>query len=499
MAHRSTLVKVQSLVHAWLVLDFFGDARRTGAAASTLTTTIFSQSFLCLVVAALLYPEPPPVAFAAANLSLSTLLVALSALDVEPAAARTQADRALLATAPLSRAAATIARAAHGTFHLALLTVGMALPAGILLACRESNPLLLPGYVALAVLCATIATGLLDNLLTAVRILLGDLKAALVAGTVKALMLGLGFALFAMSLGRLEQTADALPIGRTGAELLPTYHAARLLTAPTEESWRLVLLLALVLLPLVLQSLLQGRERERPARVRGPGLLARAATRFAGTAPDRAITAFCATMLWRSSGLRARVLPLLGVPAAMAALAMSGSEPKSQRMLTAMALQFPAIYLPFVIAFLPHADQPGCRWVFDSSPDLAMARIQRASWLALVCCVLLPVQIAACALLLAAGQPATTTLAAASFAVGFGGLAARLMVRDLADLPFSRDQDQEEGLEFGNLLGYALALAIAGAGTALLTEQAALALGLLSVLALYRAMTAKPPQHEHVA
>ena len=74
---------IRALVGSWLLLDFFGDARRTGGVSSTLTTTIFSQSFVSLGAAALLYPEVPPVPFAAATLSVSTLFVAIGAKAME--------------------------------------------------------------------------------------------------------------------------------------------------------------------------------------------------------------------------------------------------------------------------------------------------------------------------------------------------------------------------------------------------------------------------------
>ena len=91
---------VKTLVHTWLTLDFFGDARRRGGASSTLTTTIFTQSFLALIVAALLYPETPPIPFAAANLSLSSLLVAIGLLGDEDRIGRRRANQVLLALHP---------------------------------------------------------------------------------------------------------------------------------------------------------------------------------------------------------------------------------------------------------------------------------------------------------------------------------------------------------------------------------------------------------------
>lgn len=489
----STTPKIRALVHAWLLLDFFGEARRQGGGASTLTTTIFSQSFLALVVAALLYPEPPPVPFAAANLCLSTLLVALGACEIEPQAVRARADRLLLGTAPVGALVAVAARAAHGTFHIGLATVGMALPPAILLACREHTLWLAPAYVLLACVCAGIATGALAVVLRAGRLALGIRRTALLAGTLKALLLGLGLVLFVLSLPSLQKDASALPVGRTGAELLPPYHAARLLAHPFEEAWRGLVLLGTLAVLLAAAVRLGERQRLRPARVRPAGPLQRLVLRAAGSAgPERAVASFTATMLWRSPGLRARVLPLLGVPAAMAFLALHGSETRGRALLATMALQFPAIYLPIVIAFLPRADQPGCRWVFDTAPARDPARMRRAVWLALWFALLLPVQVAVLAALLLAGLAPLVALPAGAFAIGAGGIAARTMVADLGDLPFSRDGDDGAELQLGNLLGYGLLLAGAGAGAALLPPGLAAAAALTLLVAV--AALARPPR-----
>ena len=44
--------KIRALIHTWLLLDFFGDARRDGREGSALTTAIFGQSFLAFAIAA---------------------------------------------------------------------------------------------------------------------------------------------------------------------------------------------------------------------------------------------------------------------------------------------------------------------------------------------------------------------------------------------------------------------------------------------------------------
>jgi hypothetical protein len=460
--------KIRALVASWLVLDFFGDSRkgRGGGGGSTLTTTIFSQSFLSFVVAALLWPEPPPVPYAAAMLSLSSLLTALGALDVETGLPRRRADRVLLGTAPIGPFATTMARALHGAFRTLLLTIGMALPPAILLACRQHRAWLAPGYLAAACLCAALTNGVLAVLLLAARRFLGAPRTALFAGTLKALLLGFGVVLFVLGLPALQRDADALPIGRLGAQLLPTYHAAELLADPGAQAWRLLPLLSAGALLLLLGRWLGEQERETADRVVGIGLPGRALLAAARSAPERGLAAFVAVQIWRSPGLRAHALPLLGIPAAIAFLALRGADSSARAMFVAMALQFPGIYLPFVIAFLPRSDDPGASWLFASAPAIEPALVQRATWLALVAQVLLPVHLVAWAVLALAGAPPLCVLGDGAFALGAAALLAPAMLRNLPSIPFTRDEAGEAGFELGNLMAFGLLLAGAGAAFA---------------------------------
>lgn len=465
MTSPRTASPLRALVHAWLVLDFFGEARRHGGDASTLTTSIFSQSFLSLIVSSLLYPEVPPVPFAAATLCVSTLLVSLAAFDSEQPAARRTADRVLLATSPQSRFLLVLARTVHSAFSTMLVTIGMALPPAILLACHEHAPGKVPFYLVLACACSGLAVATFSTLLRIARAVLGGHGAALVAGTGKALLLGFGVVFFALSMTRLRGDADAMPFGRFGAELLPPYHAAKLLHDPVGEGWRALPWLGVAIALLLGSVWLGDRESERPRRVGRTHWLSRLAARFAGSPEEVAITRFASTMLWRSPAIRARVLPLLGMPAAFAFLALRGSDERGQLMFTAMALQFPAIYLPFVIGMMRSSDHQGARWLFDSAPRLPQARVQRATWIALVTHVLLPVHALALGSLLATGLALAVVapLAIGSFALG--ALAARAMVRALPDVPFSED-DPQQAFDFGNLTAGGLVLAGAGAALA---------------------------------
>ncbi len=457
--------KARALVHAWLLIDFFGDARRAGKGhASSLTTTIFTQSFFAFVFAALLYPETPPVPFAAANLCLSTLLMAIGALGDDSRPERRAADDHLLSGSPLGALTIAVARAGHAAFAILLVTIGMALPPAVLLAFLTDSWLQALGYVAAACLCAGLASGGLGVVARAATRWLGVGRTALLLGSAKAVLLGGGLVLFAMSLPKLQGPRDALPIGAFGAELLPPWHLARWLANPTTESWRLLAMLAVgVVLLLATIGLGAASGAPRPHVVR-TSLLMRGLRRLCRPGPSRAIAEFVAVGMWRSASFRARVLPLLGVPTAMVFLAMRGGAKAHDFVLTCVVLQLPAIYLPFLVMFLPRADQPGTGWVFDQAPNLGRGLVQDAAWRALVTHVLVPVFGLAVVLLAATGRQGLVALPAALFAFGLAVFAANAAVRRLETVPFTTAGEGDQGPELGGMFGSAIVLG--GLGTA---------------------------------
>lgn len=448
---------VRTLVHAWLVLDFFGDSRRTGGTSSSLTTTIFTQSFLALVFAALLYPETPPVPFAAANLCLSSLLVAVGTLGDHDQLNRRRADQALLATAPIARRTVVFARSGHAAFYACLVTIGMALPPAILLGFLQHDPLQMVAYVALACACSGLATGALAVANRAFARCFGHARAALLAGTTKAMLLGFGVAMFALGMQRLQRTADALPIGRLGAELLPPYQAARLLAHP-HELWRLLPFLAGGALLLLLAIAIGEVEARSQSRGGANGPLRRLLRKLAGRGPQLAIAEFTAASMWRSPGFRSRVLPLLGLPAGMVFLSLQGDGQPNSYVFLCLLLQMPAIYLPFLIAFLPRADQTDTGWVFEQSPHLTRELVRDATWRALVTHVLLPVHAVALLLACLCSRSPLDAAAASMFAFGLAIVAARPMLRSLDCVPFTQNRDADAATDLGGLFTFALLL-----------------------------------------
>ena len=456
--------KIRALIHAWLVLDFFEDARRTGGTGSSLTTTIFTQSFLALVFAALLYPETPPVPFAAANLCLSSLLVAIGMLGNQDQLHRRRAERCLLDPAPIGRAAVVFARSGHAAFYVCLVTIGMALPPAVLLSyLPQRSWTSAVGYVVLACACSGLACGALG---VGMRILVrwfGHARAALLAASGKAVLLGGGFVLFALGMQCLQKDAAALPIGRLGAELLPPYHAARLLGTDGQETWRILPLLGCGSLLLLLSVLSLEVESPRRSRVGPADPLRQLLRLLARRGPRLGIAEFVAVSMWRSAGFRSRVLPLLGLPAGMAFLSLQGEGRQNGDVLTCLLLQIPAIYLPFLIAFLPRADQTDTGWVFGLAPGLSRDLVQDATWRALVTHVLVPVHAIGLLLLWGLAADRLDATAASLFAFGIAVVAARAMVRSLECIPFTQSREADAGTDLGALFGAAVVLG--GLGT----------------------------------
>lgn len=463
-----------ALVRAWLVLDFFGGQRERGRTGSSLTSTIFTQAFLSLVVAAVLFDrDARTVPFAAANLSLSTVLVGMGVLAVPRRRERRLADRTLVDTAPLPRATLPLARCLHGAFYIVLVSTGMAIPPAILLGWVADTAWVIPAYLALASLLAGLFAGGLGVAVRTVERAFGAQRAALLAGTLQAVLLGATFIGFALCMPRLRGSIADLPFGAWVAATWPPYWGARWLSAPLEDARFLLAIAGAAVAVFAIATLLGERESRQSRGRTGHGALFRRIDRaLCGSGPLLGATSFVAAMLYRSPSFRARVLPLLGVPVAMVLLSFSGERSREQLVLVGTALQFPAIYLPFLVMFLPYGEHAGAGFVFATSPhdDVALARA--AALFALLSRIVLPIVAAAALLLLAFGlRPATVatlTVFSASTAVGSGTLA----LRRLDCMPFTAE-DEPAGAEFGDMLALALVLAALGGAFALVAAHAA--------------------------
>jgi hypothetical protein len=176
-------------------------------------------------------------------------------------------------------------------------------------------------------------------------------------------------------------------------------------------------------------------------------------------------------MLYRSPSFRAKVLPLFGVPAAMIGLSLWDADPQGQRVLVGIALQFPAIYLPLLAAFLPHADQERSRWLFATSPPgEALPLARHAAAIALTTHVLVPVHAVGLAAMLAAGTNPLAALGLAVFSLATGVVAAVVALRGLPHLPFT-DDDQSTAVDSGALFTFAAGFGLAGGGFAAVADR----------------------------
>lgn len=469
---------VLSLVHAWLLLDFFESSRRGGRPGSALTTTIFTQSFLGLVLAALLFPDTPATAYLAANLTLSTLLVGLGAFGDPGRGSRLHADRQLLTTAPLSKLARILAAALHGGFHVALVTIGVALPGAILAywTCGH-RPAAVPAYLAVATLLAGSISAAANLALAVSTRFLGDLRAQALVGLLKAVLLGGGFVGFALCLSRLRGTAGDLPVARWLVTSWPPYWGARWI-AGSGGAADLARLLALPAALLLLHALAAGAPRRARVLAARPGPLTRLATRLAAPGRLRALTELTGTMLTRSPAFRGRLLPLLGMPVAMALL--PHADDGSGFLWLAVILQLPAIYVPFLVAFLPYSDQSRVAWIFAAAPGTTAEVGAKAALLAVAVCILSPLMLAAGVFVLIQGAAPFVAASLALFAWSTAVATTAVQARSLSGPPFSADQaDESVSLDFGGLVVLAFALTGLGAGYALIADRpAGLAAGL---------------------
>ena len=489
----STLAQMRiagHLIHAWLTLDFFGDTADRDASGSTLTTTIFGQSFLAFCFAALLYPDYPVATFAAANLSLSTLLIALGVLATPGRAQRERADTLLLHTAPLPAATVALARLGHGSFYVALTTIGMALPPAILCywlptAGEPAGLFAVVRYLGVAVLLAGLATGALGLLRALTVRILGDIRGELLMGSLRAALLFGGFVGFAVLLPDLDEPAKLTAMAPWLSWLPPTA-GARFVA----ESWAGASGIAawsLVLLSLFAPSAwIQRDRRRRAARRSAPRLFGLDALVDALTPPGprRGYARFVAIQLYRSAGFRAKVLPLFALPFAMVVLALSDSDTTDPRLLLGITLQLPAIYLPILVAFLAEAEHERSGWIFATTPEpdrLAAARA--GSQVALVTHVLLPTHALAAITMLACGIDAATALGNSCFALGASIPIAQFALRRLQCVPFT-DERQGVSVDFGDLMAAGLVLGLVGGGFALVATGWAAVGGGLAVLLL---------------
>lgn len=480
---------VRALVHTWLILDFFGESRRTGQPSSTLTTTIFGQAFLALVIAAVLFPDTPLVAFAGANISISTLLVGIGHLGDDRATTRRRADQALVLPSPLPLRRLLLARAMYGSFYVCLLTIGMALPPAILCAFLPGQGLAtIPAYLACACLCAGLFTTTLALALRVAERVLGIARAQLLSGSAKALLLLLGVVGFAQGARHLGGPLTGLPFPAWAVQAWPPYWAGRALHG--DVSFMLALAGGGVALALAALLLTRDAEAGGALRVRQGGLLVALIRHLSRQRPALLGTAsFTAAMLYRSPGFRAKVLPLFGLPVGMWLLAAMSGDATNARRLAAVAAQLPAVYLPFLVAFLGAGDEPRARWVFATAPALSPTVIRHAVLLSICTHVLLPAHVL---LFAASAYPdPIEALVRSVFALGVAVQVGRFALRGWSEVPFS-SPERTDGLDFGGLVAAALGLTLVGLGFSALSLPWAAVAAALAALSAYATLRRTP-------
>ena len=475
-----------ALVESWLILDFFADARRRGRVdgGATLTTGIFTQSFIAFLFAALLFDRSiSHTAFAAANLSLTSLMIAFTLFAEPPSRDRRIADRTLIGTAPGGMSVWRSASILHGSFFVLLITTGLAIPGAVLSAWladdAASGGVTFVVHVLAALLCGGVVAGFVQLVLKAATAWTSPEGAALTAGSVRAALLGAGFAAFAAFIPFLDDGIDSLPLPRFLVSAWPAFIGAQWAASPWDASRPGILLAALVglfALGAIVSRLESNATRGQRPTTAPLGRLSATLTKPGG-AQLLGAAAFTGIMLLRSAGLRARVLPLFGLPIAMAGLVVFHAEDlDAQLPMLGAILQFPAIYMPFLVLFLPSADEPRANHIFETAPIAPSTRnrlARRASLAALATRILLPASLLGGALVLAVGVDVLQALSMAAFGFGLSILATELHLLRLRGMPFTLAPEPGRNGEndLGGMVFTALVLAALGGGHATVADS----------------------------
>ena len=150
----------------------------------------------------------------------------------------------------------------------------------------------------------------------------------------------------------------------------------------------------------------------------------------------------------------------------MIALSWRGIDADGRAIWLGMSSMLPAMYMPFLVLFLPRSDQPNAAWLFESAPLDVVATGRSGAMIALTTHVLLPAQVLTFCAMLALRVPwvSCATIATGSFAIAVG--ATHLATQRLTAVPFTQtDEASGAGLDSGRVL--ALSLLLGGVGAAL--------------------------------
>ena len=474
--------QTRALLEAWLIQALFGKSRRAGQSGSgSLTPAVFTQGFVSWVFAALAFEGSSPRAFMAGNLAFVVLL-ATSALIGELDDERERpADRDFVGATPTLRRTVLVARWLRQGIVSLLFAGGIAIAPAILSGFKTQNLVVPPLFVLATCVLSTGATILFASATRLVAALLGGDRATSFSTVVRALLLGGGFVAMLLGLRAMLGGSEVFPGGRSLLEALPTTWFADAIRTADLTALLLVVAFcgATLLLGLVTAQL---PERSRSSAKTSMGGLTPAAIRTLVKDPQRrGLAAFTLDMLVRERSFRLRALPLLGLPAAAALLALR-SDVEASRLPTMLALvhQLPAAYLPFLLLFVPYAENARASWLVAlrlEDPE----RAYRRSFEVALGLLILPVQ----ALLLVVDASLLSFEAALGTTLGAVGIAwasMSVIASTVRGLAFSIDPDElEVPSDFSAPIGFALAMTVLSFALAALQRSA----GLMGGLALF--------------
>lgn len=445
---RDRRLKAASQIHAllasWLTIDLLGKSRRTGERGSgTLTTIVFTQGFLSYLFAALAFEDVDILPFVAGTLSVVAGFTALALLGEIHDQLGHPADRDFVLATPIRKSTLVAARAGHVLSFLGLFSFGLALAPAVLTGFKTGTLVHVALFFAAAVVLSASVVAAIQLPVLLVQRTLGRDAAASLSALLRAVLLGAGFLAILLGFRAMHHGPQLFPGGSAVLRCLPPYWYARALVGPGDSGpWALLALgfPLVVLASLSLVALLPERRTAGRPRREGTPLSHLGGLLPAGSRGQRGLLLFVLALLARERSFRLRALPLLGLPAAGVVLGLrADADARSLSFFLGLVHHLPLAYLPFLLFFLPYAEDWQAAWMVEASLGNPIQAGRRAAALAFAA-LLIPVQLLLFAVD-ASYRPLGSALITTVAALGLAWALLPVLCGLVRALPFSQPPD----------------------------------------------------------
>lgn len=461
--------QIAALLEAWMIQTIFGRTRSAGESGSgSLTPTVFSQGFFSWAFAAIAFEGSSPRAFLAGTMSFVVLLSTIALVGELDDERERPADRDLVRSGPIAARTFYLARFLRQGLVTLAYAGGLAIAPAVLSGFKTGDAFLVPlSFLVATCILSSSMSALLGASTRVVARVLGPDRASSFSSLVRATLLGGGFLAILVGLRAMLSGPQHFPGGRELLSVLPMTLAADAILTPGLVTFALALAFPLGV------ALLSGTTMTWSSRTTSPSRRARSPLQSLLSLlirdPRRlGVASFSLTMLARERSFRLRALPLLGLPAAAVVLALRADlTPGKLSWLLALVHQLPLAYLPFLLWFMPYAEESRASWLVQMRVADPLRAYRRDLEIA-IALIYVPVQMALFVVDISL-RSFDVALCSSLAALGVAWLILPALMSELRRPAFSEDPD---ALEIPSDFGPSLALALAACGAAFFIDIA---------------------------